>query len=138
MSKMSYDKIYLSGPVEQSEDPNSWRKEIQEKHTFYNYIDPVEHIEVQLEGEYWRYRLVAECLHAVNLSDGVLIYWGKSEVTWGTPIEQYYAWLNGVPNVVYTDGNDVEIPAFMHVYADDIVSESERALNTISRLSHGN
>jgi len=135
---MTRKRIYLSGPIEQSDDPYRWRYEIQENRAFYEYIDPTDHIDVTVDemqnDPYARYYIAVECLRQITLADGVLIYWGEPEVTWGTPIEQYYAWLNGVPNVVFTEGNDVEIPGFMEVFADEIVDKPEEGLALIDRL----
>lgn len=123
-------KIYLSGPVEQSDDPNAWRNELVEDLGYYRFIDPTKAFNITLEdireNEHTRYYLVMRCLRGIAVSDGVYIDWSKPEITWGTPIEQFFAWISGIPIVVYTGDNDHQIPAFMEVFADDIVKGERR------------
>lgn len=112
---------------------------MQSNYTYYDYFNPVDHLNVTKEemrdSEYARYYVFTECLRQISLSDCVVIRYSDNQVTWGTPVEQFYCWMNGVPNVVYTDVDVEELPGFMRVMADGIESEEKKVLRALEELS---
>lgn len=107
-------KVYLSGPVELSDDPQSWREEVKEDIGYFSYIDP---LELGLTSDDSPYEVTWKCLDNLKLADIMFINYIHEEPTWGTPIESYYAWQDNIPVVVWTEMDFDELPMFLQTFA---------------------
>ena len=125
---MSQTKIYLSGPVEKAENPESWRDELIREYSYFNFYHPTKAHEFTLPlDEAEKYMMVMTQLRQINLSDILLVRYYKEE-TWGTPVEMFWAYTCGVPVVVWNASNSDEIPAYVSVFADGIDASIEKCI----------
>lgn len=116
--------VYLSGPIENESNPNIWRKELEEEFPVYNFYNPC-------DEEYDnKHHMVIEQLRIVALSDFVLVNYVHDTETWGTPMEILWAYIKGIPIIVWTIENDEKIPDYLDIFSDYIHEDVERCLKT--------
>lgn len=109
--------IYLAGPVEDSDDPISWREKVIKEFGTYNFFNPLDQSLVstlkmyedentrQEAIEYIESKIIQNDKRAVKLSDAVLINLKYSQDTSGTFHEQQIAWQMGKPiGIVIPEG----------------------------------
>lgn len=125
-------KIYLSGPVHNSEDPNSWRLELQDEFGHYNFYNPYEE-QKELFEEGYIYKGIMKQLRVIQLCDAILINYIEGKETWGTPVEMFWAYLNGVPVVTWSITDPDNLPPYLLVFSDYICEDIEEGLRRLDR-----
>lgn len=107
--------VYLAGAIERSDDPDSWRNELEEEFKHVRFINPMDS---GIDPHEEPYRLVWWCFRQVQFSDYVIVNYEKGVETWGTPMELLWAWLQGVPVLLWTIEDPEDMPAFLKVMTD--------------------
>lgn len=129
---MKYN-VYLSGHIDEHEDPWEWRNDIKEKFEYddqLKFTDPVEQFpkydDNEMEVVWW-------CITQAVICDGLFIKWDNETLTVGTIVEMTIAFLFHNPIVVWYDGDDGEdeLSPFLKALAVDIYTDKGA---TMSRL----
>ena len=110
-------RLYMSGAVEQHKKPESWRNGILR---MYEGIDWVSPTEFGFNDKTDESVVVERCLNEISECDGVLLAYEEEVPTWGTPIEQYFAYKNDIPVAVWTATEFGNLPKFLIDHADYI------------------
>ena len=99
--------FYLAGAVEKSDTPDEWRDHVMYEYGYIDWTNPRDFS--HLEGA----ELVEKCKNETLRSKGLLIWYEKDTPTWGTPQEQFMAYSNGIPCVVWTTDEEKNLPEFL-------------------------
>lgn len=130
MTKGLRRQVYLSGAIHASDDPWSWRDDLIDEYGYINFISPVDIQDSAVvnnrEERYNRkWEVVMNDLRSIALSDAMLVYYEQDVETYGTPIECFYAWMSGVPVIVYSEVEKKDMPLFLLCFSDFISDDIE-------------
>lgn len=109
--------IYLAGPVEKVDDATTWRENVIKEYRNVEFINPMDH---NFDSTEDRYEIFFTSLRAVQLSDFVIVNYVPGAETYGTPIEAFWAWLNGVPVLTWSLEDPEDMPSFLVTISDNI------------------
>jgi len=110
-------KVYLSGPIERSDNPETWREEVEDEYNTINFFNP---FDLGLDPEEDAYELVWRELDAIRHMDFLLVMYEKGVETYGTPREMFWAWMNCVPVIVWSVEDPEDMPVYATIFSDFI------------------
>jgi len=117
--------VYLSGPIQNAECPNQWRIEVEQKYNNIEFLNP---FDLGLDPLEDQYELVWRELDAIRHVDFVLVKYTPGVETYGTPIEMFWAWINSIPVVVWTEEHPEDLPVFARMFSDAIKAELDACI----------
>lgn len=133
--------VYLAGPIQHADDGgHGWRDRVIDDHRSLQYLNPLdffdggedkatilpEDVAEDYETEKGEFLITDEDLvekdkRMVNEADALLIGFPEKVPAWGTPMEQGYAWENGMPTkpiaVWHGDIPNVELSPWIRYHA---------------------
>ena len=120
------DKIYLSGAIEQANNPSRWREDIQEAVSYGNveYLDPID-------------KDVEESLSMLRDSDAVLVHYNHDTPSYRVPMEVLIASRTDRPVMVWTDrynGLVENTDPFLQYFADEFQQNGRESVNRLLSL----
>lgn len=110
-------EVYLSGPIERSEDPRTWREEVDEEFGNVSFFNP---LDMGLDPWEDRYELVWKQLRRIETCDFVLVNYIEGVETYGTPMEMMWAFLNNTPVITWSMIGPEHMPVYAVVFSDEI------------------
>jgi nucleoside 2-deoxyribosyltransferase len=117
--------IYLAGQIRKSADPVSWRVDIRQSSSEFEWIDPVRR-EVDFADEE---AIVEGDLELIDNSDGLLVGWHDDVPSVGTPMEIIHAARSDIPVVIWRrDDGDNPLSPWMRYHADVVRGQRDAAL----------
>lgn len=118
-------KVYLSGPVEKADDPETWRTRMVENFENIEFFNPVE---MGLDPWEDRYQLVWEQLATIRNCDYLFVNYIPGVETYGTPMEMMWAFINNVPVITWSDVDPEDMPVYAVMFSDYINDRLARCM----------
>lgn len=128
---MTTYNVYLSGHVDETEEPWLWRnniKEIYETDSTLEFIDPVEKFPEYDDNER---EVVWWCINQAVLCDGLFVKWDNETLTVGTIIEITFAYIFHNPIVIWYEGLEDDISPFLDELSNGVYKISETSMTQL-------
>lgn len=118
-------KVYLSGPIERADDPESWRSNVEKSFGNIEFINPV-----KMNFDPWedRHEMVWEQLKTIRSCDFLLVNYIPEVETYGTPMEMMWAFIQGVPVMTWSDVDPCNMPTYAVMFSDYISSSVDECM----------
>lgn len=118
-------KVYLSGPIERVDDPETWRDEIEGEYENIEFINPCNW---NLDSWEDRFELVWKELSIIRKVDFLFVNYIKEVETYGTPMEMLWAFMNNTPVVTWSLHEPEYMPVYSVMFSDFIHDDAEECI----------
>lgn len=129
---MTYN-IYLSGHVDETEEPWEWRDEIKvtwKDDEQVKFTDPVEKFP---EYDDNKQEVVWWCIVQAVICDGLFVKWDNETLTVGTIVEITIAFLFHNPTVILYDGKKSEVSPFLKMLTVEIYDNKDAVMSKLKQ-----
>lgn len=121
-------QIYLSGPINEGENPHEWRDEIVQEWPEIDWINPFKLHNIPNDELRERVQEVIDIdLRKIKESDAVLLRRIHNYNLSGASIEAREAFINEVPVIVWNT-EKTEIPLFLYGHVSEVYTDRDEAI----------